>query len=198
MWSSISCHVRNYNCPLMSTSAPFVSPPHAIPLGTVVILCLTGALSFALSMAALTLGLCCFTIVRALALSTAVKHMQQLYGDALPISLADLQLTLVDRDFTALDYEALVALDESTPVHPASDAQLASLPIHYMDDSCSPTPPCCVCLEGYTPGTRVLTLPACGHVFHAQCATSWVQCRGTSVRCPLCNVPVFDKCMQQE
>lgn len=155
-------------------------------------MCLTGFLSFPLSLIALALGLCILTCVRALALSAALKHMQQLHGDTPPISLADLQLTLVERDFTALDYEALLALDESTPVHPVSDTQLATLPVQLVGSSIQkPTAPCCVCLEGYAPGARVVTLPACGHTFHAQCATAWVQCRGTGVRCPLCNVSIF-------
>lgn len=149
-----------------------------------VVLCFTGAISFPLSMVVIALGLCFGSGLRALALSAAVKHLQRLYGDTQHVTLADLQLELVEHD-----YEALLALDEAIPVVPASDAQLQSLVVHRVDDHS--TAQCCVCLEGYAPGAQVMTLPACRHVFHAKCATSWVQCKGVHVRCPLCNAPVF-------
>ncbi|CAN6481200.1 unnamed protein product [Victoria cruziana] len=46
---------------------------------------------------------------------------------------------------------------------------------------------CVICSNEYKRGDRLITLP-CQHLYHADCATRWLQIRKV---CPLCNVEVF-------
>ena len=46
---------------------------------------------------------------------------------------------------------------------------------------------CSICLCDYVPGEECTKLP-CGHLFHSECITSWLQ---LNRRCPLCNFEVI-------
>eukprot|EP01023_Acetabularia_acetabulum_P052517 TRINITY_DN582_c0_g2_i1.p1 TRINITY_DN582_c0_g2~~TRINITY_DN582_c0_g2_i1.p1 ORF type:complete len:460 (+),score=23.76 TRINITY_DN582_c0_g2_i1:243-1622(+) len=48
---------------------------------------------------------------------------------------------------------------------------------------------CVICLEGLKEGEISTVLP-CAHWFHKNCIESWINNKGSSVTCPLCNHPV--------
>ncbi|KAI8866280.1 hypothetical protein GQ42DRAFT_114352, partial [Ramicandelaber brevisporus] len=43
---------------------------------------------------------------------------------------------------------------------------------------------CSICIEEFAVGDTVRVLPACRHVFHADCVDPWLTT--TSALCPLC------------
>lgn len=61
----------------------------------------------------------------------------------------------------------------------------------------SSPPECVVCLNLLQVGDTVLTLPACGHVFHEECVVAWLQAHNT---CPYCRreLPTDDVAYEQE
>lgn len=58
-------------------------------------------------------------------------------------------------------------------------------------------PDCCVCTEVFTVGNSVLKLPQCGHVFHEDCAVTWLSQHNT---CPYCRheLPLQDAEQERE
>jgi hypothetical protein len=56
---------------------------------------------------------------------------------------------------------------------------------------------CVVCCETYAVNDTVMTLPACGHVFHEKCALAWLTKHNT---CPFCRreLPTDDTDYEQE
>lgn len=56
---------------------------------------------------------------------------------------------------------------------------------------------CIICTEGFDVGGVVMRLPLCGHVFHEQCALSWLTKHNT---CPYCRreLPAEDKEYEKE
>ncbi|KAG2662615.1 RING-H2 finger protein ATL16-like [Panicum virgatum] len=59
-------------------------------------------------------------------------------------------------------------------------------------DSASPTSECAVCLGEFEDEERVRMLPACLHVFHADCIDTWLQ---GSANCPLCRAAITCHCL---
>eukprot|EP00884_Botryococcus_braunii_P020315 jgi/Botrbrau1/6968/Bobra.0165s0006.2 len=119
----------------------------------------------------------------------------------LQLSMPHLRLSMVDRDFTDADYEALSMLDSYTQLHPSqrvTDEMLASLPCHVVEGSANGKAGkggdgeaiCAICLEGYAPGNRVQRLH-CTHDFHAGCLEPWLRQQGLSATCPMCKHPVW-------
>lgn len=65
-----------------------------------------------------------------------------------------------------------------------SSAQLGRMPTRqWTEEEPDPTATCCICLDEYSAGDTVLTLP-CGHEFHKACITPWLTQRKRV--CPLC------------
>ncbi|RMZ53875.1 hypothetical protein APUTEX25_005621 [Auxenochlorella protothecoides] len=93
-------------------------------------------------------------------------------------------LSLLDRDFTADDYEALRALDEGLEDRRGADAaSIRALPVERLSrEAAAEVGRCVVCLEDVSPGTRLKRLP-CGHAFHTRCIDRWLRSRGA---CPVC------------
>lgn len=56
---------------------------------------------------------------------------------------------------------------------------------------------CAVCCETYHVGDTIMTLPACGHVFHEKCALAWLTKHNT---CPFCRreLPTDDTEYEEE
>ena len=64
---------------------------------------------------------------------------------------------------------------------------------HLMAGSSSPLPPspqCVICLEAFSSGQVVMTLP-CIHQFHELCITPYMTQKGSRAVCPVCKTPVF-------
>lgn len=107
----------------------------------------------------------------------------------------------------------------NTPASRLSDEQLATLPTHEFvgkravegsntsaaacdglqhgtgsagssqEEDASPRS-CSICLEAYSDGEKVLTLP-CLHQFHASCVVPWLKQQGKLATCPMCKTPIF-------
>ena len=60
-----------------------------------------------------------------------------------------------------------------------------------------PSRDCVVCTESLTSGSKVLRLPACGHLFHEHCVLQWLNKHNT---CPFCRheLPTDDEEYEQE
>ena len=105
------------------------------------------------------------------------------------------RLSMVDRDFTAEDYEALLALDSQESTDGAAQQQIDRLPSHTvtqaMLDSASrageKAKTCSICLENLLVGAHVRTLP-CLHQFHMGCIDTWLLDKAL---CPVCKMDCF-------
>lgn len=64
-------------------------------------------------------------------------------------------------------------------------------------DIASQSNECVVCRDDFEPGQTAIRLPACGHVFHEQCACHWLKQHNT---CPYCRreLPTDDAAYEQE
>mmetsp|Transcript_16041 Transcript_16041/g.35253 ORF Transcript_16041/g.35253 Transcript_16041/m.35253 type:complete len:256 (-) Transcript_16041:216-983(-) len=71
---------------------------------------------------------------------------------------------------------------ESTP--PATPEMLRLLPILQLrDEDLEVNPECCICLEEYETGEKVVRIPHCNHIFHRECCRDWLSRKCT---CPYC------------
>lgn len=121
--------------------------------GVAILLFLVGFIPFSHLLFLLLSLLCILACLRTLALTALVQRLQYLQQqdgvggspateegsprtapstrvllfDTISASLLNLRLSLIDRDFTAADYEALLGLDATRTRVPVTDAQLASL-----------------------------------------------------------------------
>lgn len=129
------------------------------------------------------------------------------------LSMQQLRLSLIERDFTADDYDALLALDreiqdEQHLAQGASQSDIDRLPTitipssagtHIDDSEQQPLlldsrwssllrKNCAICLESYQPGDTIRTLP-CLHQFHCHCVDRWLCLKAS---CPMgCKVELF-------
>ncbi|KAG5178362.1 hypothetical protein JKP88DRAFT_225316 [Tribonema minus] len=94
-----------------------------------------------------------------------------------------LRLALRDGDFTADDYEQLLALDRLQPRESKglTRQQLASIPTQ-KGARHAHEPDCVICVEPVKKRQVCLSLP-CTHEFHAQCIKKWLAQNPT---CPIC------------
>lgn len=134
------------------------------------------------------------------------------------IDMANLQLSMMDRDFTEADYEMLLTLDRGgSAARPVSQEQMDRLPHHtYSQRDPGPqagsstlsaaatalrrpagasaaaveVPTCSICLEDFSEGSQVLALP-CMHQYHVDCMEPWLKQQGSACTCPCCKSPVF-------
>eukprot|EP00294_Goniomonas_avonlea_P014728 CAMPEP_0114541652 /NCGR_PEP_ID=MMETSP0114-20121206/1417_1 /TAXON_ID=31324 /ORGANISM="Goniomonas sp, Strain m" /LENGTH=162 /DNA_ID=CAMNT_0001725899 /DNA_START=193 /DNA_END=681 /DNA_ORIENTATION=- len=99
-----------------------------------------------------------------------------------------LQLTLMNRDFNANDYEALLALDASVETSlGATQGEIDRLPQYVYDGGGGKrVHTCSICLEQLEIGQGVRILP-CMHQFHDGCVDHWLQMQAT---CPVCKITV--------
>jgi len=100
------------------------------------------------------------------------------------------RLHMMDRDFTAEDYEMLLQLDEesarsrrSSVAEAQAQSVLELLPVSTVAAS-SAGAQCMVCLEPMETGEQIRTLP-CMHVFHKACIDRWFSEPGRPPRCPI-------------
>jgi len=100
------------------------------------------------------------------------------------------RLHMMDRDFTAEDYEMLLQLDEESVqsrrgslAEAEAQSLLEMLPVSTVAPS-SAGAQCMVCLEPMDAGEQVRTLP-CMHVFHRDCIDRWLSEPGRLPRCPI-------------
>ncbi|CAL8470856.1 g10398 [Coccomyxa elongata] len=215
-----------------------VEASHGWLAGVILFLFLAGVMPLTLTVFGLFCVLCVATCFRAYVvhqyaqrlshstggsgLETVLRLMRSPQGFALlfaghGMNMANLSLTLMDRDFNEADYDALLQLDTEVTQSRSqiSDATLRTLQTHVHKcgkaadpegNSCKPgkdtlklhaeatTMECSVCLEVYGEGTRVTTLP-CQHSFHADCIEPWLRLQGISATCPLCKRIVFPAAM---
>jgi len=93
-------------------------------------------------------------------------------------------LALLQREVTSADYEALLRLDEGEASRGASVEAIRASTIRETvtvdrDDSEETR---CFCMDTPTLGEVACTLP-CGHWFHWECASKWLQLNRS---CPIC------------
>lgn len=109
-------------------------------------------------------------------------------GSMSQLDLTRLQIALTQRDFSPNDYDLLQQLDVgSNQQRGASEADIFRLPVHKVTsrDKLRMNPEnrgCSICLEQFTSGDVVRTLP-CLHIFHTQCIDTWLRTQAT---CPVC------------
>eukprot|EP00127_Corallochytrium_limacisporum_P007091 Clim_evm10s242 gene=Clim_evmTU10s242 len=104
-----------------------------------------------------------------------------------------LRLALMDRDFTAEDYEDLILLDQANEKKRLTEETINSLPSRKVDlETVAKGEKCTICLEHYEAGEELRELQ-CGadqpHIYHKMCIDQWLT---TSVTCPLCKVAIPD------
>ncbi|RKO97171.1 hypothetical protein CXG81DRAFT_3810, partial [Caulochytrium protostelioides] len=90
-------------------------------------------------------------------------------------------------DDRGMDYESLLRLGQAIgpAVHPGLTAdQIEELPYKKWREGMAGVNDqrCSICLEDYTRGERLITLP-CRHVFHKTCISMWLQ---SHKECPIC------------
>jgi hypothetical protein len=101
-----------------------------------------------------------------------------------PVRPSHLALMLREDDFTAEDYETLLALDQEIPrvkdMRAAQDT-IAKIPSTSLEQNMQEN--CCICLEQMKKGEIIKTMTCNKHVFHAKCLDEWLSVKGS---CPLC------------
>jgi len=102
-------------------------------------------------------------------------------------------LRMMNRDFTADDYEMLSRLDEGHDQHLGlEEGQIARYPVHTFDQNPSEDDflskkemfRCAICLGPFEKG-EILRTVVCMHQFHADCIDSWLRKKG---ECPVCKI----------
>ena len=103
---------------------------------------------------------------------------------AMSMSLAENQGANGEDD---LSYEALSQLEDVKV--PASEDKIAKLPRDVITSAAQAAREgkCSVCRLEYEKGDTLMTLP-CGHKFHEDCVTQWLQ--NYSKKCPYCKEDV--------
>eukprot|EP00741_Cyanophora_paradoxa_P001752 tig00000073_g1699.t1 len=97
-----------------------------------------------------------------------------------------LSLSLVDRDFTADDYEMLLRLDEANNSKKGADKRaIERLPESTLRPGDEPVA-CCICMCDAEPGELIRRLH-CAHAFHRDCVDKWLQ---INKHCPVCKIPI--------
>jgi hypothetical protein len=102
------------------------------------------------------------------------------------------RLQLLQRDFTAEDYEMLQGLDDDENRSGAAQQAIDQLPVRKLraadlaEYSAASGQACNVCLGPYEVGEDVRTLP-CLHQFHKDCIDNWLRRRAV---CPICKCSV--------
>ena len=111
------------------------------------------------------------------------------------------QLSMMQRELTANDYEMLSQLDNANPLHEggaggiprgASEALINRMPLHHMTSSEIATKTdsnaltCSICLAPFEEGSLVRTV-VCMHSFHKTCIDPWLRMRSS---CPVCKIPI--------
>jgi hypothetical protein len=110
--------------------------------------------------------------------------------------------TIMTNRSGLLTLQQVQRLRESVSRHSNSNCSDAS------SDTLTPHPPslsedaygsshcCAVCLDEFDEGSEILTLPVCGHEFHADCITPWLTER--QAKCPLCKNDVLEHVLQMD
>lgn len=113
-------------------------------------------------------------------------------GQHLRLPRSRLHLALMQRDFTADDYEMLQQLDEGVTniSQGASEGELRRLPIHRVTQSdqavsTAVSKSCSICLADFQINDAVKSLP-CLHRFHEKCIDKWLRDKAI---CPVCKFP---------
>jgi hypothetical protein len=70
--------------------------------------------------------------------------------------------------------------------HPSVGSRSSALPVHPYCAAAHKQTSCVVCLEDFSEGDNVCSLP-CGHVYHAPCIDRWLVEHDA---CPCCRAPV--------
>ena len=115
---------------------------------------------------------------------TVLMLIRDANGVVSPVRPSHLALMLREDDFTAEDYEALLALDQEIPRVKnlsASEDAIAKLTVKHIESSTGEN--CCICLDQMKKGETVKTMSCGRHTFHAKCLDDWLHVKGT---CPLC------------
>ncbi|KAL6194967.1 hypothetical protein ACLB2K_036042 [Fragaria x ananassa] len=114
-----------------------------------------------------------------------LEALETAVGDVRDVGLNNHMFQL-QRDFTANDYEMLLALDENNhQLGGATANQINNLPQSTVQTDASEEA-CAICLETPTLGETVRHLP-CLHRFHKDCIDPWLN-RKTS--CPVCKCSI--------
>lgn len=107
------------------------------------------------------------------------------------------QLSMMQRELTANDFEMLSQLDNANPSASggppgASEALINRMPLHHMTASEIATKTesnaltCSICLAPFEVGALVRTV-VCMHSFHKTCIDPWLRMRSS---CPVCKIPI--------
>ncbi|XP_013413368.1 uncharacterized protein LOC106175774 [Lingula anatina] len=107
-------------------------------------------------------------------------------SDIRSLGIADILLSLQERELTPEDYELLLQLDERVAPKTISTSKLNRLKTDTATEAHLGLV-CAVCLEHYTSGQRRKFLP-CSHVFHEACIDMWLS--NSSQCCPLDGLPI--------
>jgi len=120
-----------------------------------------------------------------------INQQRSINGEG-PLSMESLRLILGDQDFTANDYDRLLAFQqEGRPgqvtqrYRGATQAEMETYPQRRLtshDVSNLESRHCSICLDEYEVNSTVRTLP-CNHAFHAACIDRW--CTQVA-ECPIC------------
>jgi len=108
------------------------------------------------------------------------------------------ELSMMDRDFGAEDYDMLLRLDEDNGRKKKSRLRensklIDQLPSHRVTKSelaSKEEPTCAICLEAIRPQQSVTTLP-CKHEYHRQCISKWLKST-EAASCPQCKAPALE------
>lgn len=119
-------------------------------------------------------------------------------GSQVHIDLRALRIAIEasTRDLSPDDYEMLLELDRTpsgtfhtSQMDPgASEFEISRLPEHVVEAATCTAPDreCAICLEQFSQGDKVRTLP-CLHQLHSQCVDRWLR---QKAQCPVCKFPV--------
>lgn len=108
-------------------------------------------------------------------------------------------LAMTDRDFTADDYDILIALDGGV-----NSMQQRGIPIEKLNERCpsktfrscsrrNEDDACVICLEIPNSRAQVRQMPTCKHVFHSNCVEKWLE---NHDQCPCCKTPVLTEIIE--
>jgi hypothetical protein len=110
-------------------------------------------------------------------------------------NMRNIQLAMMDRDFTGEDYELLQSLDDDidkSAIHGANDSEINRLPVHTLTENdiksrTAENATCAICLEPFVVNDISKTI-SCLHVFHKACIDKWLH---SNAICPICKFPAI-------
>ena len=91
-----------------------------------------------------------------------------------------------------------LAIFDTPPVtdfmDPATKSSIEALKKVKIDESCTSSDQCSICLNDFCDGSEVMVMP-CLHLYHKDCIVRWLE---TSHLCPLCRYPMPTRRIEDE